>query len=35
MFKLTRAKIYFISFIILVVATFYATWIGLKYINGD
>ncbi len=35
MFKLTKTKIYIIAFIILVVATFYATWSGLKYINGD
>ena len=35
MFKLTKTKIYIFGFIVLVVATFYATWTGLKYINGD
>lgn len=35
MFKFTRTIKYIIAFIILIVATFYVTWIGLKYINGD
>lgn len=35
MFKLSRTIKYIIAFIILIVATFYATWTGLKYINGD
>lgn len=35
MFKFTRTKKYIIVFIVLIVATFYATWTGLKYINGD
>lgn len=34
MFK-TRTIKYLIAFIILIVATFYATWTGLKYINSD
>lgn len=35
MFKLTKTKIYIFSFLVLIVVTFYATWTGLKYINGD
>lgn len=35
MFKLTKTKIYVVAFLVLIVATFYATWTGLKYINSD
>ena len=35
MFKLTKTKIYVFSFIVLIAVTFYVTWAGLKYINGD
>jgi hypothetical protein len=35
MFKITKTKIYVLAFIVLIVVTFYATWVGLKYINGD
>ena len=35
MFKLTKTKIYILSFLVLIIVTFYVTWTGLKYINGD
>ncbi len=35
MFRLTKTKIYIFAFLVLIVVTFYGTWIGLKYINSD